>query len=208
MGRGPTRGSSLVVRERAVMVTLLPSDMWSEVTSAFLTAKSRALSIDLLTGSFRQMAEAMDSKMQESFRTVTFWRKKKEQEEFHKLFIGGLSSETTEENLRNYYQQRGKLPGCVVIRDPASKSSRGFGFVTFSSTAEGWLVDLVMALVGVEEDLEVAGLEVAQVMEEAMVAEDLDLATRVGAPGVGMASMEEESVEVEMAMVFGNRNQA
>lgn len=82
------------------------------------------------------MAEAMDSKMEESFKTVTFWRKKKEQEEFHKLFIGGLSSETTEENLRNYYQQRGKLTGCVVIRDPARKRSRGFGFVTFSSTAE------------------------------------------------------------------------
>ena len=29
-----------------------------------------------------------------------------------------------------------------------------------------------------------------------------------GSPGGGMASMEEESVEVEMAMVFGNRNQA
>ena len=41
-----------------------------------------------------------------------------------------------------------------------------------------------MTLVGVAEDLEVAVLEVAQVMEEAMVAEDLDLATRVGAPGV------------------------
>ena len=80
--------------------------------------------------------------MEETFKTVTFWRKKKEQEEFRKLFIGGLSSETTEESLRNYYQQWGKLTGCVVIRDPASKRSRGFGFVTFSSMAE---VDVAMA---------------------------------------------------------------
>uniref|UniRef100_A0A8C2MRI5 RRM domain-containing protein n=1 Tax=Cricetulus griseus TaxID=10029 RepID=A0A8C2MRI5_CRIGR len=52
-----------------------------------------------------------------------------EKEQFCKLFIGGLSFETTEEN-------------CVVMRDPASKRSRGFGFVTFSSMVE---VDAAMA---------------------------------------------------------------
>uniref|UniRef100_A0A8C9UN19 Heterogeneous nuclear ribonucleoproteins A2/B1 n=1 Tax=Spermophilus dauricus TaxID=99837 RepID=A0A8C9UN19_SPEDA len=56
--------------------------------------------------------------------------------QFHKLFIGGLSFETTEDSLRNYYEQWGKLTDCVVMRDPASKRSRGFGFVTFSSMAE------------------------------------------------------------------------
>ncbi|XP_040405129.1 heterogeneous nuclear ribonucleoproteins A2/B1 isoform X15 [Cygnus olor] len=67
------------------------------------------------------------------------WREK---EQFRKLFIGGLSFETTEESLRNYYEQWGKLTDCVVMRDPASKRSRGFGFVTFSSMAE---VDAAMA---------------------------------------------------------------
>uniref|UniRef100_A0A670HL48 RRM domain-containing protein n=1 Tax=Podarcis muralis TaxID=64176 RepID=A0A670HL48_PODMU len=43
-------------------------------------------------------------------------------EQFRKLFIGGLSIETTEESLRNCYE------------DPASKQE--FGFVTFSSMAE------------------------------------------------------------------------
>ncbi|KAB0358585.1 hypothetical protein FD754_002741 [Muntiacus muntjak] len=66
----------------------------------------------------------------------------KEQEHFRKLFIGGLSSETTEESLRNYYKQWGKLISCEIIRDHASKRSRGFGFVTFSSMAE---VDAAMA---------------------------------------------------------------
>uniref|UniRef100_A0A8C0CQC7 Heterogeneous nuclear ribonucleoproteins A2/B1 n=1 Tax=Balaenoptera musculus TaxID=9771 RepID=A0A8C0CQC7_BALMU len=51
-------------------------------------------------------------------------------------FIGGLSFETTEESLKNYCEQWGKLTDCVVMRDPASKRSRGFGFVTFSSMAE------------------------------------------------------------------------
>uniref|UniRef100_A0A2K5M1K5 Heterogeneous nuclear ribonucleoproteins A2/B1 n=3 Tax=Cercopithecinae TaxID=9528 RepID=A0A2K5M1K5_CERAT len=74
--------------------------------------------------------------------TVPLERKKREKEQFRKLFIGGLSFETTEESLRNYYEQWGKLTDCVVMRDPASKRSRGFGFVTFSSMAE---VDAAMA---------------------------------------------------------------
>ncbi|MEE6465894.1 hypothetical protein FKM82_006737 [Ascaphus truei] len=66
----------------------------------------------------------------------------REKEQFRKLFIGGLSFETTEESLRKYYEQWGKLTDCVVMRDPASKRSRGFGFVTFSSMNE---VDAAMS---------------------------------------------------------------
>jgi RNA recognition motif-containing protein len=46
----------------------------------------------------------------------------REKHQFCKLFIGGLSFETTEESLRNYYEQWGKLTDCVVMRDPASKN--------------------------------------------------------------------------------------
>uniref|UniRef100_A0A8C5L3K4 RRM domain-containing protein n=1 Tax=Jaculus jaculus TaxID=51337 RepID=A0A8C5L3K4_JACJA len=74
-------------------------------------------------------------------------------EQFRKLFIGGLSFETTEESLRNYYEQWGKLTDCVVMRDPASKRSRGFDFVTFSSVAE---VDAAMAARVVEPERAVA----------------------------------------------------
>uniref|UniRef100_A0A8C3VKK8 Heterogeneous nuclear ribonucleoproteins A2/B1 n=1 Tax=Catagonus wagneri TaxID=51154 RepID=A0A8C3VKK8_9CETA len=80
--------------------------------------------------------------MEKTLETVPLERKKREKEQFRKLFIGGLSFETTEESLRNYYEQWGKLTDCVVMRDPASKRSRGFGFVTFSSMAE---VDAAMA---------------------------------------------------------------
>ncbi|XP_043769724.1 heterogeneous nuclear ribonucleoproteins A2/B1-like [Cervus elaphus] len=69
-------------------------------------------------------------------------RNEREKEEFRKLFVGGLSSETTEEALWNYYRQWGYLTDCVVIRHPASQTSRRFGFVTFSSMAE---VDAAMA---------------------------------------------------------------
>uniref|UniRef100_A0A3Q3JAW3 RRM domain-containing protein n=1 Tax=Monopterus albus TaxID=43700 RepID=A0A3Q3JAW3_MONAL len=60
----------------------------------------------------------------------------KEPEQLRKLFIGGLSFETTEESLRAHFEQWGSLTDCVVMRDPNSKRSRGFGFVTYSSVGE------------------------------------------------------------------------
>ncbi|XP_057565943.1 heterogeneous nuclear ribonucleoproteins A2/B1-like [Hippopotamus amphibius kiboko] len=80
--------------------------------------------------------------MEKTWKSVPLKRQKREDEKIRKLFIGGLRLETTEESLRNYYQQWGKLTDCVVLRDPASKRSRGFGFVTFSCMAE---VDAAMA---------------------------------------------------------------
>uniref|UniRef100_A0A3Q3J5V1 RRM domain-containing protein n=1 Tax=Monopterus albus TaxID=43700 RepID=A0A3Q3J5V1_MONAL len=63
-------------------------------------------------------------------------REAKEPEQLRKLFIGGLSFETTEESLRAHFEQWGSLTDCVVMRDPNSKRSRGFGFVTYSSVGE------------------------------------------------------------------------
>ncbi|XP_012691938.1 heterogeneous nuclear ribonucleoprotein A3 [Clupea harengus] len=60
----------------------------------------------------------------------------KEPEQLRKLFIGGLSFETTEDSLRAHFEQWGKLTDCVVMRDPANKRSRGFGFVTYSCVTE------------------------------------------------------------------------
>uniref|UniRef100_A0A8C0KMM9 RRM domain-containing protein n=1 Tax=Canis lupus dingo TaxID=286419 RepID=A0A8C0KMM9_CANLU len=47
------------------------------------------------------------------------------------LFIGGLSFETTDESLRSHFEQWGTLTDCVVMREPNTKRSRGFAFVTF-----------------------------------------------------------------------------
>ncbi|XP_041120398.1 heterogeneous nuclear ribonucleoprotein A3-like isoform X3 [Polyodon spathula] len=60
----------------------------------------------------------------------------KEPEQLRKLFIGGLSFETTDESLREHFEQWGKLTDCVVMRDPLNKRSRGFGFVTYSCATE------------------------------------------------------------------------
>ncbi|XP_027683892.2 heterogeneous nuclear ribonucleoprotein A1 isoform X5 [Chelonia mydas] len=63
-------------------------------------------------------------------------RSPKEPEQLRKLFIGGLSFETTDESLRGHFEQWGTLTDCVVMRDPNTKRSRGFGFVTYSTVEE------------------------------------------------------------------------
>ncbi|KAJ1188002.1 hypothetical protein NDU88_004767 [Pleurodeles waltl] len=69
-------------------------------------------------------------------------RDPKEPEQLRKLFIGGLSFETTDDSLKEHFEQWGKLTDCVVMRDPQTKRSRGFGFVTYSCVEE---VDAAMA---------------------------------------------------------------
>ncbi|XP_071945108.1 RNA-binding protein Musashi homolog 2-like isoform X2 [Antedon mediterranea] len=49
-----------------------------------------------------------------------------------KMFIGGLSWTTTTDKLRDYFAKYGDISECVIMRDPITKRSRGFGFVTFS----------------------------------------------------------------------------
>ena len=60
----------------------------------------------------------------------------KEPEQLRKLFIGGLSFETTDDSLREHFEKWGTLRDCVVMRDPQTKRSRGFGFVTYSCVEE------------------------------------------------------------------------
>uniref|UniRef100_A0A671RN56 Heterogeneous nuclear ribonucleoprotein A1-like n=1 Tax=Sinocyclocheilus anshuiensis TaxID=1608454 RepID=A0A671RN56_9TELE len=60
----------------------------------------------------------------------------REPEQLRKLFIGGLSFETTDDSLRAHFEQWGALTDCVVMKDPNTKRSRGFGFVTYCGVGE------------------------------------------------------------------------
>ncbi|HTA21507.1 MAG TPA: hypothetical protein VK989_19580 [Polyangia bacterium] len=51
-----------------------------------------------------------------------------------KLFVGGLSSDTTTEDLRASFAKFGEIIDVIVIADRATSQSRGFGFVTYSSS--------------------------------------------------------------------------
>uniref|UniRef100_A0A5F8GJJ7 RRM domain-containing protein n=1 Tax=Monodelphis domestica TaxID=13616 RepID=A0A5F8GJJ7_MONDO len=55
----------------------------------------------------------------------------KEPEQLRKLFIGGLSFKTTDESLRNYFEQYGKIEVIEIMTDRGSGKKRGFAFVTF-----------------------------------------------------------------------------
>nr|XP_012295170.2 heterogeneous nuclear ribonucleoprotein A1-like [Aotus nancymaae] len=59
-----------------------------------------------------------------------------ELEQLRKLFIGGLSFETTDESMRSHFEQWGTLTDCVVTRDANTKRSRGFGFVPYATVEE------------------------------------------------------------------------
>uniref|UniRef100_A0A8C5KMQ6 RRM domain-containing protein n=1 Tax=Jaculus jaculus TaxID=51337 RepID=A0A8C5KMQ6_JACJA len=67
--------------------------------------------------------------------TVPLGGKREKQEQFRKLFIGGLNFETTEESWRNYYKQWGKLTDCGNEGSCKQKVKR-IWFCKFSSMAE------------------------------------------------------------------------
>ena len=49
-----------------------------------------------------------------------------------KMFIGGLSWQTAPEGLREYFSKFGDITEVMVMKDPTTRRSRGFGFVTFA----------------------------------------------------------------------------
>ncbi|KAI9461994.1 hypothetical protein BJY52DRAFT_170214 [Lactarius psammicola] len=53
---------------------------------------------------------------------------------YSKMFVGGLSWDTTDEGLRNYFSEFGKVDACTIVRDADGKS-RGFAFLTFEDPA-------------------------------------------------------------------------
>ncbi|GAB0092789.1 Heterogeneous nuclear ribonucleoprotein 87F [Sergentomyia squamirostris] len=55
-----------------------------------------------------------------------------ELEHLRKLFIGGLDYRTTDESLKSHFEKWGKVVDVVVMKDPKTKRSRGFGFITYS----------------------------------------------------------------------------
>lgn len=48
-----------------------------------------------------------------------------------KLFLGGISWETSEDGLRQHFSKYGNIVDCVIMSDPQTHRPRGFGFVTF-----------------------------------------------------------------------------
>lgn len=50
-----------------------------------------------------------------------------------KIFVGGLPSTLTKEELRSYFEKYGNITDAVIIYERVTRKPRGFGFVIFES---------------------------------------------------------------------------
>jgi len=53
-----------------------------------------------------------------------------------KLFVGGLSFQTTEDVLADSFAKAGTVVSAVIIKDRMTQRSKGFGFVEMSTEEE------------------------------------------------------------------------
>jgi cold-inducible RNA-binding protein len=54
-----------------------------------------------------------------------------------KIYVGNLSYEVTEEDLRLAFEKFGQVESATIIKDKYSGQSKGFGFVEMASKAKG-----------------------------------------------------------------------
>ena len=54
-----------------------------------------------------------------------------------KLYVGNLSYNVTEEDLRLAFEEFGQVESVTIIKDKDSRQSKGFGFVEMASKSEG-----------------------------------------------------------------------
>jgi len=54
-----------------------------------------------------------------------------------KIYVGNLSYEVTEDDLKLAFKDFGQIETVTLIKDKYSGQSKGFGFVEFASKAEG-----------------------------------------------------------------------
>jgi RNA recognition motif-containing protein len=67
-----------------------------------------------------------------------------------KLFVGGLSWDTTSDDLRTAFAKYGAISDAAVVLDRATGRSRGFGFVTFETATDA--MEAVKNMNGAELD--------------------------------------------------------
>jgi len=53
-----------------------------------------------------------------------------------KLYVGNLSYNTTEDNLRELFMQAGGVVSVALIKEPGTNRSKGFAFVEMNSQAD------------------------------------------------------------------------
>jgi RNA recognition motif-containing protein len=61
---------------------------------------------------------------------------KTREEDKSNLYVSNLSYKTREEDLQDSFAKYGAVSRCRIIKDPHTRESRGFGFVTFENATD------------------------------------------------------------------------
>lgn len=102
---------------------------------------------------------------------------------FTKIFVGGLPYHTTDDSLREFFQQFGDIEEAVVITDRQTGKSRGYGFVTMTdrTAAERACKDPNPIIDGRKANVNLAYLGAKPRIQAAA----LPFAIKAGMPGAG-----------------------
>ena len=79
-----------------------------------------------------------------------------------KFYVGNLSYDTTESQLRDFFQGCGEIKEIKIITDYQTKRSKGFGFITFAPDVDS---SLVLKLNGNELDGRKVNIDTAKEKE-------------------------------------------
>ncbi|XP_072977564.1 heterogeneous nuclear ribonucleoprotein 1-like [Typha angustifolia] len=109
-----------------------------------------------------------------------------------KLFIGGISWETSEEKLKEYFGTYGEVTHAVIMKDKVSGRPRGFGFVVFADPA---ILDRVL-----QDTHTIDGRTVEA--KRALSREEQQTSARSGNPTVGRAAVGGAGANIKTKKIF------